>query len=90
MPRYGKNLNYSIQSQNFNLSYESVFHLGIQLLDILEMIHNTGFIYNDLKLDNILIGYGQRLPLDCSQGNCFENIKINLVDFGFATRYIDD
>lgn len=89
MPRYGKNLNYCLQSWNFQLSHESVFHLSIQLLDILETIHSAGYIYNDLKLDNILLGYNQKLPVNCSQGNCFESTDINLVDFGFATSYLN-
>jgi serine/threonine protein kinase len=72
------------------LSHESVFQIGLQLLDILEMIHNAGYIYNDLKLDNILLGYEQKLPADCTQGNCVSKISINLVDFGFSTRYIDE
>ena len=29
------------------------------------------------------------MPADCDKGNCFQNISINLVDFGFATQYID-
>ena len=89
MPRYGKNLNYCLQSRKFQISHESVFHIGLQLLDIFEIIHNAGYIYNDLKLDNILLGYEQKLPADCTKGNCIENISINLVDFGFSTRYID-
>ena len=66
-----------------------MFHLSIQLLDILETIHSAGYIYNDLKLDNILLGYHQKLPASCTQGNCFEGTEINLVDFGFATSYLD-
>ena len=69
--RYGKNLDYCLQSRNYLISRESVFNLGLQILCILEQIHNSGYIYNDLKLDNILLGFGQKLPADCSFGNCF-------------------
>jgi len=56
---------------------------------MLEKIHVSGFIYNDLKLENILLGYGQKLPVDCTSGNCFQNVILTLVDFGFASRYIN-
>jgi len=51
------------------------------LLEIIEKIHDAGFTYNDLKLDNILIG-----------DQTFAEKKmheIRLVDFGFAARYYD-
>jgi serine/threonine protein kinase len=89
MQRYGKNLNYCLESRGYQISKESVFNLGLQLLNILEQIHSAGYVYNDLKLDNILLGHGQKLPADCSYGNCFEDIDLTLVDFGFATRYIN-
>jgi serine/threonine protein kinase len=45
------------------------------------MIHNAGYTYNDMKLDNILVG-------DHTMNN--ETLhKIRLIDFGFANRYID-
>jgi len=53
------------------------------------MIHKAGYTYNDLKLDNFLFGFDDKLPNKYCEGNCFENCSINLVDFGFATRYID-
>lgn len=36
----------------------SVIHLGMKVIDILETVHNSGYIYGDLKLDNILVGNG--------------------------------
>jgi len=32
------------------------------LIDRLELIHNAGFAYCDLKLENILIGYDEDFP----------------------------
>lgn len=43
--------------RNFNMSSASIFHLGLSLLNTLEIIHNSGLVYNDLKFDNILVGY---------------------------------
>ena len=46
-------------------------------------------VHNDIKLDNILLGYGEKLPKDCSTGNCFKDVTVNLIDFGATTSYID-
>ena len=37
-------------------SHKTIYQLGIRLIDIFERIHDAGLIYNDLKLDNILVG----------------------------------
>ena len=58
MPRYGQNLQEILEERNDYLSNASIFHLGLNLLNILELIHRSGLVYNDLKPDNILIGYG--------------------------------
>ena len=58
------------------------------MLGILEKIHEAGLVYNDLKLDNIVIGYKQDLPNYEPSKNCFENISVNLIDFGFTKPYL--
>ena len=90
MPRYGQNLEGHFDSLNKKMSKMSVYNLGIELLNIMEQIHNSGYVYNDLKLDNLLIGYNDQLPSKYIEGNCFEYVSINIVDFGFVTKYIDD
>ena len=58
--------------------------MGISLMDSLQVIHDAGYIYNDLKLDNIVIGDAPEL------GNQNANLhKIRLVDFGLAKKYVD-
>ena len=48
------------------------------------MIHNSGYIYNDLKLDNCVVGDTTRLL------NSYENIDdIHIIDFGLAKKYVD-
>lgn len=56
------------------------------MLSTLEATHNAGYIYNDLKLDNLMIGFGQKLSQDNS---IFSDCSLHLVDFGFATKYLD-
>lgn len=89
MPRYGQNLNQSIKQKKYKMSNESIYNLGIQLLQILEVVHDSGFTYNDLKLENILLGLGQNIPKDCREGNCFKDVTLTLADFGFASKFMN-
>ena len=49
MPRYGASLEDLIEKRKSSLSAESIFSLGLQLLNILETIHSAGLVFNDLK-----------------------------------------
>jgi serine/threonine protein kinase len=51
------------------------------LIDIFEQVHSAGYTYNDLKLDNILVG-----DAEFSMGSRSE---IRLIDFGFAAKYLN-
>ena len=44
-------------------------------------------MYNDLKLDNIMIPFGNKVCLQ--DHDCFKDVDICLIDFGFASKYID-
>lgn len=87
MPRYGEDLFSILSKRKFKLSKASVYDLGLKILDILEAIHESGLVYNDLKLDNILIDYGEEVSEfdPTATESCFKGISIRLVDFGFAT-----
>lgn len=88
MPRYGKDIESFFSDHDKKLSLSSIVRLGIRMIDILEMVHKSGYIYGDLKLDNILAGFGDNLP-DSPSDNAFSNVSLNLIDFGFATKYLD-
>ena len=48
------------------------------------MIHNSGYIYNDLKLDNCVVGDIAKL-FDSS-----ENLDdLHIIDFGLAKKYVN-
>jgi len=56
-----------------------VLELAIQLVDILADVHQAGYTFNDLKPDNIMLN------------NDYDGkLRVTLVDFGFAKRYIDN
>ena len=64
------------QSPTKQLSEYTIYNLTLQILDQLERLHIIGFIHNDIKPDNIVVGYKDP-----------ENVY--LIDFGLACRYHD-
>lgn len=60
-------------------SVKTTVQVAVQMLSLIETIHNHDLIYRDIKPDNFLIG---RL------GQTDEN-SVHLVDFGMAKFYID-
>ena len=69
--------------RNEPFSPSCAFKIGIQLVDQMRIIHDAGYTYNDLKLDNILVGDCKEMP------NYKQTLhKIRMIDFGLAKRYI--
>ena len=67
-----------------------MYSLGISLLNGLEKIHNAGYVYNDLKLDNLMLDQGVNIKEMISRDDdIFENVAINFVDFGCATPFLE-
>lgn len=56
---------------------------------MLQGVHAAGYAYNDLKLDNIMVGFNNRLAKEYTEENVFEAASLHLVDFGFATSFIE-
>ena len=66
------------QMQNIGkFSFKTVNQIGIKVLTLLEQLHSIGFVYNDLKPDNICIGDSNK--------NFLHELK--LIDFGLATPF---
>lgn len=63
MPQYGHNLDSIFESTDRNFSRETIYDVGVAILNSLEITHNAGYVYNDLKLDNLMVGYNQYLNL---------------------------
>ena len=59
---------------------KTVIQTGLQLVEKLQAIHERGYLYNDLKPDNIVVGDfdGQKLG------------EIRLIDFGISKKYLDE
>ena len=73
--RLGSPLNYET-----TYSFEAVNQIGLALLTLLEQVHSVGFVYADLKPDNILIG-NYDLQAD---------VELKLIDFGMSSVFRDD
>lgn len=56
MSKYGDSLSQVIDNSMTNLNRETVACLGVELVSAIEAIHDLGFVYNDFKPDNILVG----------------------------------
>ena len=91
MPRYGQQLFNIFIDNDKNLSNASILEIGLKILNILEVIHESGFVYNDLKLQNILVDYHVNVEnqFDDPYSNIFKNIDLKLVDYGLATSWVD-
>ena len=49
-------MQYYLNKRNQAFSLKTVCQIGIRLIEMFECIHDLGLVYNDLKLDNILVG----------------------------------
>ena len=57
----------------------TIFEILIQLVKIIEDVHNARYTYNDIKPDNIMLSTSEE-----------GEIRISLIDFGFAKKYKED
>lgn len=74
---------------NGKLDEEKARDLFIKILEVVEFLHSKGICHRDIKIENIMIGYSQKLKVcetisDVSKTLDFS--KIYLVDFGFAIK----
>ena len=61
MPRLGQNLENYFNSVNGRLPVISIYSLAIKIITLLECVHTTGIVFNDLKLDNLMVKIDDKL-----------------------------
>lgn len=59
MPRYGYNIESLFVRMDDKFSPGTIFDIGVAMLTSLEVVHKAGYVFNDLKLDNLMVGYKQ-------------------------------
>ena len=85
MPRYGINLSDFFLSQKMNLSKATVLDIGVKVLKQIKAVHRAGFIYNDLKPDNIMLENDSGDFFFEERSNILEGKGLFLIDFGFCS-----
>ena len=61
---------------NSNFSAPTCFLIVMQLITRLRTLHRMGYVHNDIKLENIVVGH-------------HDSDRLYLIDFGLSTRYHD-
>ena len=83
MDGFGDSLREVHEDHCYKFSFKSTAQIGIQLIDLLKEVHKMGYVYNDLKPDNILVG---NCPISWKAKDPQLHM-IRLVDFGLITPY---
>jgi serine/threonine protein kinase len=66
----------SLKNRNRSLPLSIVLKLGVQMITLLETIHNKGLVHRDIKPENFLLG----------QNNDMD--RMHIIDFGFCRSYL--
>jgi len=77
LSRFGSDIAKFFDAGEKPLPLTTALNISIQILESLEFIHSKGYTHNDIKAQNILLGFGQ------------DKETIYLVDLGIACKYKD-
>lgn len=90
---YGLSLAHFFRNNNkFRMNLITAYNMVARLIDFFEIVHHAGYVYNDLALENIVIGYGQNieiLRLKNKTSNFLSGTTLHMIDFSYMTPYID-
>lgn len=76
MQLLGKNLDELYNDNRLMFDIKTVMFIGLQITNLLEGMHNSGFIHRDIKPNNFLLG-------------CDNDVNhIYIMDFGLSKRYL--
>jgi serine/threonine protein kinase len=75
MELLGPNLEQLMKLSGGKMSLKTVLILGLQMIDRIEVLHNAGYVYKDIKPENWVMGLENKSPI------------LHLIDFGKCKRY---
>lgn len=78
MELLGDNLDSIFNTYNKNFELCTVLKIGYELLNLIEKIHNCGFIHRDIKPNNFMFGVGDK------------KYDLYVLDFGLSKRFFKD
>lgn len=78
MQLLGPSLEDLFNKEHRRFKLQSVYLIAIQLITLLEKLHNTGYIHRDIKPNNFLIGRDDNIS------------QIHMMDFGLSKKYIEN
>jgi len=73
----GKSL-YDLKHEYKQFTEEQVKKCGIGVIEIIQFVHNKGYLHRDIKPENFLFGLGSNIK------------KLYIIDFGLSKRFLDD
>jgi serine/threonine protein kinase len=76
MQLLGQNLEELFVKNKRKFSVSTVLYIGIQIISLLEQLHNVHFVHRDIKPNNFLIGLNRN------------SNRIYIMDFGLSKKYI--
>ena len=68
-----------------------MYVLGQKLLELIEIIHRAGYIHNNISLDSIALGVGQKIMIEKKDttANYLVNTHLCIIDYSYLTPFID-
>ena len=77
MDLLGADLEKLFNDKHKKFKLETVLLLGINIISLLEQMHNSGYIHRDIKPNNFMVGYNDKG-------------KIYIMDLGLSKKYISN
>ena len=75
MPKYDYTLEKLLDKVEDIRKLDFIFDVSRQLINCLQVVHKAGYVYNDLKPDNVMISFDAN-----------SQMKVSLIDYNLATK----